>query len=353
MPVWCEVVADTLTPVACFANVVGDGRGFPLRVGRGRRALGPLLVRRAAAAGHPHRARAGGGDHGAARPGAVRRRDPGRGRGPGDPLPVAELAGLPPLHGGLVGYLGYDVVREVERLPDIPGRRPGPPRRRPGRDRPVLSPSTTGASASCWSTTWSSPTALTAWPTPTRCSGLRGGLHPPRRAGRRLRPRPGLAGPMVAAPRPGLSRPTADAHHDLRGVPGGHRRGQGAHHGGRHLPGRALAALRPRARGRPLRRLPRAAPAQPEPVHVLPALPRGHRRGRLARADGAPARRRGHLAADRRHRGRGARTSSTTACSRASWPRTPRSWPSTSCWSTWPATTWAGSSASAPRRSTS
>ena len=30
------------------------------------------------------------------------------------------LAGLPPLHGGLVGYLGYDVVREVERLPHPP-----------------------------------------------------------------------------------------------------------------------------------------------------------------------------------------------------------------------------------------
>ncbi len=30
------------------------------------------------------------------------------------------LDGLPPLHGGLVGYLGYDVVREIERLPDIP-----------------------------------------------------------------------------------------------------------------------------------------------------------------------------------------------------------------------------------------
>ena len=26
VPVWCEVVADTLTPVAAFANVVGDGR---------------------------------------------------------------------------------------------------------------------------------------------------------------------------------------------------------------------------------------------------------------------------------------------------------------------------------------
>ncbi len=30
------------------------------------------------------------------------------------------LTGLPPLHGGLVGYLGYDVVREVERLPEPP-----------------------------------------------------------------------------------------------------------------------------------------------------------------------------------------------------------------------------------------
>src|SRR5581483_2900083 len=31
-----------------------------------------------------------------------------------------KLPELPPLHGGLVGYLGYDVVREVERLPDVP-----------------------------------------------------------------------------------------------------------------------------------------------------------------------------------------------------------------------------------------
>jgi anthranilate synthase component 1 len=27
---------------------------------------------------------------------------------------------LPPFHGGVVGYLGYDVVREVERLPNVP-----------------------------------------------------------------------------------------------------------------------------------------------------------------------------------------------------------------------------------------
>jgi len=32
--------------------------------------------------------------------------------------PAAELPELPPLTGGLVGYLGYDVVRRLERLPD-------------------------------------------------------------------------------------------------------------------------------------------------------------------------------------------------------------------------------------------
>jgi anthranilate synthase component 1 len=37
------------------------------------------------------------------------------------------LEELPPLHGGLVGYLGYDVVREVERLPDVPADATGYP----------------------------------------------------------------------------------------------------------------------------------------------------------------------------------------------------------------------------------
>jgi anthranilate synthase component 1 len=35
-------------------------------------------------------------------------------------LQVPDLAGLPPLHTGLVGYLGYDTVRYVEHLPDRP-----------------------------------------------------------------------------------------------------------------------------------------------------------------------------------------------------------------------------------------
>jgi anthranilate synthase component 1 len=120
VPVWCEVVADTLTPVACFANVVGDGEGFLFesveggeRWGRysfvGRRPLATLTARgrRVEATG---RLDLGPCDDGilAAVEGLVARYQ----------SPV--LAGLPPLHGGLVGYLGYDVVREVERLPDPP-----------------------------------------------------------------------------------------------------------------------------------------------------------------------------------------------------------------------------------------
>jgi anthranilate synthase component 1 len=120
VPVWCEVVADTLTPVACFANVVGDGDGFLFesveggeRWGRysfvGRRPLATLTARgrHVEATG---RLGLGASDDGilAAVEALVTR------------FESPALTGLPPLHGGLVGYLGYDVVREVERLPDPP-----------------------------------------------------------------------------------------------------------------------------------------------------------------------------------------------------------------------------------------
>ena len=46
-------------------------------------------------------------------------------------------AGLPPLTGGLVGYLGYDAVRRMERLPVDRRRRPRDARAAlPARDRP-------------------------------------------------------------------------------------------------------------------------------------------------------------------------------------------------------------------------
>jgi anthranilate synthase component 1 len=116
VPVWCEVVADTLTPVACFANVVGDGDGFLFesveggeRWGRysfvGRRPLATLTARGTSVV-TTGRLGLSDSDDGilAAVEGLVSR------------FQSPSLGGLPPLHGGLVGYLGYDVVREVERL---------------------------------------------------------------------------------------------------------------------------------------------------------------------------------------------------------------------------------------------
>ena len=38
-----------------------------------------------------------------------------------------DISDLPPLHGGIVGYLGYDVIREVEHLPDAPPNDHGMP----------------------------------------------------------------------------------------------------------------------------------------------------------------------------------------------------------------------------------
>jgi anthranilate synthase component I len=120
VPVWCEMVADTLTPVTCFANIVGEGDGFLFesveggeRWGRysfvGRRPLATLTAqgRRVEATGRLGVPSSDDGILAAVEALVARFQSPA-------------LAGLPPLHGGLVGYLGYDVVREVERLPDPP-----------------------------------------------------------------------------------------------------------------------------------------------------------------------------------------------------------------------------------------
>ncbi len=120
VPVWCEVVADTLTPVSAFANLVGDGEGFLFesveggeRWGRysfvGRRPLATLTAR-GKAVHADGRLGLGSSDEGILQ--AVETLL--------DQFQSPTLDGLPPLHGGLVGYLGYDVVREIERLPDIP-----------------------------------------------------------------------------------------------------------------------------------------------------------------------------------------------------------------------------------------
>ena len=128
VPVWREILADHSTPVAAYGRVVGDAPGFLFEsvehgerwsrwsfIGRNPTATlvlrdGNVVVDGALAADVPR-------DRGvlAAIESILRvYRSP-------------VLPDLPPLHGGVVGYLGYDVVREVERLPNIPNDDVGHP----------------------------------------------------------------------------------------------------------------------------------------------------------------------------------------------------------------------------------
>jgi anthranilate synthase component 1 len=121
VPVWREILADLTTPVAGFARVVGDGAGFLLEsvehgerwdrysfVGRNPSATLVLREGRLEVDGTlPDGVPRDRGILAAIEALLATYRSP-------------SLPDLPPLHGGLVGYLGYDVVREVERLPDVP-----------------------------------------------------------------------------------------------------------------------------------------------------------------------------------------------------------------------------------------
>ncbi len=121
VPVWSEVLGDLETPVAAFAKLVGDEPGFLLEsVEHGERWSRFSFVGRNPSATMVLR---GGRLHvdGDLPPSVPRDR--------GILAAIEALlaiytsppvADLPPLHGGVVGYLGYDVIREIERLPDVP-----------------------------------------------------------------------------------------------------------------------------------------------------------------------------------------------------------------------------------------
>ncbi len=118
VPVWRELVADSLTPVGAFRAMVGDGPGFLLEsVERGERWSRFSFVGRSPAATLVARGRQIEVTQGSV-PDSVPR-DKGVlacVESILDKLRSPSFEGLPPLHSGLVGYLGYDVVREVERL---------------------------------------------------------------------------------------------------------------------------------------------------------------------------------------------------------------------------------------------
>jgi len=118
VPVYREVVSDGVTPVALYHGLVGEGQGFLLESVEGGDRWGRYsFVGRASA------------DRLTARGSVVTREGvlAELGEGSKGVLEALEaileafneepLEGLPPLHSGLVGYLGYDVVREVENLP--------------------------------------------------------------------------------------------------------------------------------------------------------------------------------------------------------------------------------------------
>lgn len=121
VPVRRELLADLITPVAAFARLCGDEPGFLFEsVEHGERwGRWSFIGRRPLASLRSHGdsvAMAGDIDldiaSDAGMLAAIRTFTAA--------VDAAPVDGLPPLHAGLVGYLGYDVVREVERLPDVP-----------------------------------------------------------------------------------------------------------------------------------------------------------------------------------------------------------------------------------------
>lgn len=121
VPVWAEILADLETPVAAYLKLVGDKPGFLLEsVEHGMRWSRFSFV------GRDPLATLSLKDGRITTTGSVPDDVP-RDRGM---LAAMEsllntyrapmLPDLPPLQGGLVGYLGYDVVREIERLGNAP-----------------------------------------------------------------------------------------------------------------------------------------------------------------------------------------------------------------------------------------
>ena len=121
VPVWTEVLADMETPVAAYMKLVGDEPGFLLesvengeRWSRysfvGRNPLATLVLRDGQIT-----------TTGEIPDGVVL--DKGMLAAMDSLLAIYKapvMEELPPLQGGLMGFLGYDIVREVEDLPNTP-----------------------------------------------------------------------------------------------------------------------------------------------------------------------------------------------------------------------------------------
>lgn len=119
VPVWADVLADFETPVSAYLKLVGDSPGFLLESVEGGERWG-----RYSFIGRNPRLVLESKDREVRVSGSVPGWTPEPGGSPLDALsglvsafssPTIEE--LPPLHGGVVGYIGYDVVRFMEKVP--------------------------------------------------------------------------------------------------------------------------------------------------------------------------------------------------------------------------------------------
>ncbi len=133
VPVYREILGDLETPVSAYKKLRGAGPFLSPGERGGRRKMGALQLSGA----QPVPDVSGARDRQVTlnRRGAIEEPlEAGRGpfRAPAPPaagLPAVAAPGLPRFWGGLVGYLGYDMVRFIERLPELT---PPPPCPRPG-----------------------------------------------------------------------------------------------------------------------------------------------------------------------------------------------------------------------------
>ena len=229
----------------------------------------------------------------------------------------------------MVGYLGYDLVRRFERLPELTEDDLGVPEL-----GMMLATDLVVLDHFDGSAILVANAVLPPLDAPDRQRQVDAAYH---QAIGRLdamttalsRPIPPMISTVERQPVVAVVSRTPDG-----GYLEGRRGGQGGDPGRRVLPDRALAALRAGDRRRPAGRLPGAAHDQPEPVHVPAALrrlrhrrllaggaPEGERRvGRAAAGDAAPDRR--HPAAGRHRRRRRPRWRPSCSPTRRSAPST-------------------------------
>jgi len=123
VPVWREVLADFETPLSAFVKLVGPREGFLLESVEHAERWGRFsFLGRDPARTFVTRGRTVEWLDGLAPPDGV---PTDRGtlaalEALGAHYRAPRLPELPPFHGGIVGWIGYDTVREIERLPAVP-----------------------------------------------------------------------------------------------------------------------------------------------------------------------------------------------------------------------------------------